>query len=77
MSPLTSVNNRWALLDVTLSPQKLRATLLEIENQFGRVREERWELRTLDLDVILFGDLILDSPELQIPHPRMRERAFV
>jgi 2-amino-4-hydroxy-6-hydroxymethyldihydropteridine diphosphokinase len=51
--------------------------LLEIENQFGRVREERWELRTLDLDVILFGDLILDSPELQIPHPRMRERAFV
>ncbi|MEB3828269.1 2-amino-4-hydroxy-6-hydroxymethyldihydropteridine diphosphokinase [Phormidium sp. CCY1219] len=69
--------NGCALLDVTLSPQELLATLLAVENQFGRVREERWGPRTLDLDVILFGDLILDSPELQIPHPRMRERAFV
>ena len=45
--------------------------------KFGRVRQERNGPRTLDLDILLFDDLILESPKLQIPHPRMQERAFV
>ena len=63
--------------DVTLSPEVLLENLLTIEQQFGRVRREKWGPRTLDLDLILYGDLILDTPKLQLPHPRMRERAFV
>jgi 2-amino-4-hydroxy-6-hydroxymethyldihydropteridine diphosphokinase len=62
---------------VTLAPETLLENLLNIERQFGRVREEKWGPRTLDLDLILYDDLILDTPQLQLPHPRMRERAFV
>jgi 2-amino-4-hydroxy-6-hydroxymethyldihydropteridine diphosphokinase len=69
--------NGCALLDVQLTPQELLETLLRIEAQFGRVRQERNGPRTLDLDLLLFDDLILDIPNLQLPHPRMRERAFV
>ena len=69
--------NGCALLKVELEPHKLLEILLEIEQQFGRERKERWGPRTLDLDLILYDDLILDTPNLQIPHPRMRERAFV
>ncbi|HAJ63106.1 MAG TPA: 2-amino-4-hydroxy-6-hydroxymethyldihydropteridine diphosphokinase [Cyanobacteria bacterium UBA8543] len=69
--------NGCALLNVELTPQELLETLLRIEAQFGRIRQERNEPRTLDLDLLLYGDLILDSPNLQVPHPRMRERAFV
>lgn len=69
--------NGCALLSVVLSPQELLAALLQTEGQFGRVRRERWGPRTLDLDLLLYGDSVLNSPELQIPHPRMRERAFV
>ena len=50
---------------------------LETENQFGRERKERWGARTLDLDLLLYDDLILDSSTLQVPHPRMLQRAFV
>jgi 2-amino-4-hydroxy-6-hydroxymethyldihydropteridine diphosphokinase len=50
---------------------------LAIEDQFGRVREERWGPRTLDLDLLLYGDLVLQTPDLIIPHPRLAERAFV
>lgn len=69
--------NACALLRVILTPQKLLETLLQIEKQLGRVRRQRWEARLLDLDLLLFDNLILDTPPLQIPHPRMRERAFV
>ena len=69
--------NGCAILSVELSPQKLIETLLKVEQEFGRVRQERWGSRTLDLDLILFEDLILETPDIQIPHPRMRERAFV
>jgi 2-amino-4-hydroxy-6-hydroxymethyldihydropteridine diphosphokinase len=69
--------NGCALLDVQLTPQEVLETLLRIEAQFGRVREERNGPRTLDLDLLLFDDLILDIPNLQLPHPRMRDRAFV
>lgn len=52
-------------------------TLLAIEANFGRVRRERWGPRSLDLDLLLFDDLIWQQPGLTIPHPRMTERAFV
>ena len=64
-------------MQVDLSPLDLLHKLLEIEQLFGRVRRERWGPRTLDLDLIFYEDLILETPELQIPHPRCRERAFV
>ena len=69
--------NGCAVLEVQLTPQDLLQTLLDIEQQFGRWRGEKWGPRTLDLDLLLYGDLILTEPELQIPHPRMGERAFV
>ena len=69
--------NGCALLQVSLSPQELLQVLLQTEAKFGRVRRERWGPRTLDLDLLLFDDLILEAPGLQIPHPRMIERAFV
>jgi 2-amino-4-hydroxy-6-hydroxymethyldihydropteridine diphosphokinase len=69
--------NGCVLLNVTLSPKALLDILLQTEAKFGRVRRERHDARTLDLDLLLFGDLVLDTPQLQIPHPRMTERAFV
>lgn len=66
-----------ALLQTCLSPEALLRQLLQIEASFGRVRRERWGPRLLDLDLILFGDLVITTPTLQIPHPRMHERAFV
>lgn len=64
-------------INTTLLPEDLLNILLAIEKKFGRERTIRWGARTLDLDLILYGDLILDTPELQIPHPRMQERTFV
>lgn len=69
--------NGCALLRVELLPHKLLETLLQVESQFGRVRQERWGARSLDLDLLLFDDLILETPTLTLPHPRLHERAFV
>jgi 2-amino-4-hydroxy-6-hydroxymethyldihydropteridine diphosphokinase len=69
--------NGCAILQVEMIPQLLLEVLLDIEHRFGRVRKERWTARSLDLDLLLFDDIILNTPTLQIPHPRMRERAFV
>lgn len=69
--------NGCAVLQVKIAPQLMLETLLHIEAQFGRVRRERWGPRSLDLDLLLYDDLILDTPALQIPHLRMRDRAFV
>ena len=69
--------NGCVTLQVEMLPQQLLEALLGIEQQFGRVRQERWGPRTLDLDLLLYDDLIVDTSNLQIPHPRMRDRAFV
>ena len=69
--------NGVAEMRTTLSPQHLMQTLLQTEDEFGRVRAERWGPRTLDLDLLLYGDAVVETPDLQIPHPRMHERLFV
>ena len=69
--------NGCAILETYLVPDELLETLLNIEQQWGRVHRERWGPRTLDLDLLLYGDLILKTDTLQIPHPRMAQRGFV
>ena len=61
----------------TLSAQDLLNKLHEIENQFGRERKEHWGARTLDLDLLLYGDRLINTPTLTVPHLRMHERTFV
>jgi 2-amino-4-hydroxy-6-hydroxymethyldihydropteridine diphosphokinase len=69
--------NAAAALDTGLSAQELLALLLRIESAHGRVRAERFGPRTLDLDLLLYGEEIIREPGLEIPHPRMHERRFV
>jgi len=69
--------NGCAVLETTLTPEALLDRLLAIERQFGRVRGERWGPRTLDLDLIFFGQRQLRGARLEIPHPCLRKRAFV
>jgi len=69
--------NAVARLETELSPLALLDALQAIENEQGRVRAERWGPRTLDLDVLLFGDRVIDEPRLKVPHYHMQARAFV
>jgi 2-amino-4-hydroxy-6-hydroxymethyldihydropteridine diphosphokinase len=69
--------NAVARLDCTLEPMELLRTMLEIERNLGRTREVRWGPRTIDLDLLLFDDRIIDQPGLQVPHPLMHTRYFV
>jgi len=69
--------NSVARLDTQLSPTALLAALQRIEQAHGRERPYRNAPRTLDLDVLLYGALQIDLPELVVPHPRLHERAFV
>lgn len=64
-------------LDTSLPPRQLLAALLDIEAHAGRVRGVPNGPRTLDLDLLLYGDVVLDGPDLVIPHPRLHQRAFV
>lgn len=70
--------NAVAVVETTLTADALLDHLLAIERRFGRVRTEgeRWGPRTLDLDLLLHGDAQLDLPGLQVPHPRLHQRAF-
>lgn len=61
----------------TLDPVALLQVLHKIENWHGRLRRERWSERTLDLDLLFYNDLILETGSLTLPHPRLHERAFV
>lgn len=69
--------NAAAAVETQLSAVDLLDALQAIEAQHGRLREVRWGPRSLDLDILLYGDQVIDTPRLQIPHPRMMERAFV
>lgn len=69
--------NGVARLATRLTPLALLRALQAIEQRQGRVRGERWGPRTLDLDILLFGDESLATPELRVPHPEMARRSFV
>ncbi len=69
--------NAVVMLETELEPQVLLWNLLLIERRLGRVRTRRWAPRPLDLDILLYGDLVTEEPGLTIPHPLMQERAFV
>ena len=69
--------NGCALLWAEQTPEELLTVLQAIEIQFGRVDKGTLQARTLDLDLLLYGDVVLNTPDLTIPHPRMNERAFV
>jgi 2-amino-4-hydroxy-6-hydroxymethyldihydropteridine diphosphokinase len=69
--------NCCALIDTTLAAEDLLATGLSIEKGMKRERLERWGPRTIDIDVLTYGDVERDTQPLQLPHPRMTERAFV
>ncbi|MBL7574244.1 2-amino-4-hydroxy-6-hydroxymethyldihydropteridine diphosphokinase [Staphylococcus saccharolyticus] len=64
-------------IETNLNPQDLLARCLDVEQQLHRVRVIRWGPRTLDVDILLYDDLIIEEENLSIPHPRMTERAFV
>ncbi|KGA03616.1 hypothetical protein GM49_1115 [freshwater metagenome] len=69
--------NAIAIAETELDPRELLIVMLEIENKLGRKREVHWGPRTIDLDLIVFGDEIIDSEVLVLPHPRAHERKFV
>jgi 2-amino-4-hydroxy-6-hydroxymethyldihydropteridine diphosphokinase len=70
--------NAVAELDTDLQPRRLLDHLLEVEAELGRERGEiRWGPRTIDLDLLLYGDLAIEEPGLTVPHPRLADRLFV
>ena len=70
--------NAAATIDTPLSARELLDAMLVIERDFGRDRSagDRWSARTLDLDLLLYGDETIDEPGLHVPHPHLHERAF-
>jgi len=64
-------------VDTKLTPLKLLKQLQKVENELGRKRTVRWGPRTIDLDILLFADKVIDRKDLKIPHPRLMERDFV
>jgi 2-amino-4-hydroxy-6-hydroxymethyldihydropteridine diphosphokinase len=68
--------NGAAEVETSLPPREVLGVLLDIERRLGRVREERFGPRTIDLDLLLYGDAVVDEPGLIVPHPRLHERAF-
>ncbi len=69
--------NAVARVTTTLAPRELLAACLAVEQALGRVRHERWGPRTIDVDVLLYDDVVLATAELTLPHPRFHERCFV
>jgi 2-amino-4-hydroxy-6-hydroxymethyldihydropteridine diphosphokinase len=64
-------------ISTSLSPKSLLAVCLAIEEKLGRIRTERWGPRTIDLDIVMFGSLVIDDSQLTIPHPELLNRTFV
>jgi 2-amino-4-hydroxy-6-hydroxymethyldihydropteridine diphosphokinase len=80
--PVGTIDQPWFLnavaqLDTDLSPGQVMWNLQRIERSLGRVRKERWGPRSIDLDLLLAGDLVIDEPGLTVPHPELVNRAFV
>jgi 2-amino-4-hydroxy-6-hydroxymethyldihydropteridine diphosphokinase len=69
--------NAVVMIETALEPDILLWNLLLIERRLGRVRTQRWGPRPLDLDILLYGDEVIDEPALTVPHPLLHERAFV
>src|SRR6185295_12764459 len=69
--------NAVAEIETDLDPAALLDRLLDVERGLGRVRKEKWGPRTIDLDLLLYGDRTVDSDALSVPHPRLHERRFV
>ncbi len=81
-APLLVTDQPWfinsvVLFETDLHPKELLDLMLQIESDFGRIRQTRWGPRTLDLDLLAYGDRQFDLPALTIPHPRLHERRFV
>jgi len=69
--------NAVAQVETQLTPRQLLWNLMLIERRLGRVRTQRWGPRTLDLDLLLYEDLVIDEDDLQVPHPELTKRSFV
>lgn len=69
--------NAVVILDTGLTARQLLWNLRRIEVRLGRVRTRPWGPRTMDLDLLLYGDLVVDEPDLKLPHPELSRRAFV
>ena len=69
--------NAVVAIETGMTPRLVLETMLRIEKSLGRTRETRWGPRTIDIDVLMAGDLVVREEGLEIPHPRYRERAFV
>ena len=69
--------NGVAKIETNLTPEELLAFILSIEKKLGRIRKKRYGPRTIDLDILFYGDKIIDQKNLTIPHPKIQERAFV
>uniref|UniRef100_UPI004043CD9F 2-amino-4-hydroxy-6- hydroxymethyldihydropteridine diphosphokinase n=1 Tax=Microvirga sp. G4-2 TaxID=3434467 RepID=UPI004043CD9F len=65
------------LAETDLAPEDLLALCLRVEQELGRVRETKWGPRAIDIDILTYDDLEIDSPTLTLPHPYAAERAFV
>jgi len=63
-------------IDTHLTPRALLTEVLGIEQRLGRERNDRWGPRSIDIDILLFGEAEIDEPGLHVPHPRLAERAF-
>ena len=68
--------NQMLLLETVLPPRVLLDACRAIEDAAGRVRRERWESRTLDIDIVRYGDLTVNEPDLTLPHPGLKDRDF-
>lgn len=69
--------NACAAVETGLPPEALLDLCLSMEREMKRERIERWGPRTLDIDVLTYGDIVQDAPRLELPHPRMTDRGFV
>lgn len=80
--PHSEKGEKWFLnqvleIETSLSPDKLLKEVQTIEHKIGRIKREHWGPREIDIDILLYGDLIIDTPDLQIPHRHIEDRQFV